>query len=59
MPVAIPTWRKVELIPLAMPLRWGGTTPTAVEASAGLTSPTPAPATMNPASSAVQCELGA
>ena len=38
MPVAMPTWRKVELIPEPMPARCGGTTPTAVEASGGLMS---------------------
>ena len=36
MPVAIPTWRKVLLMPEAMPLRAGGTTPIAVEASGGV-----------------------
>ena len=56
-PVAIPTWRKVLLIPIAIPLRCGGTTPIAVAASAGLTNPTPAPARRNPASNAVQCEV--
>ena len=40
-PVAIPTWRNVLLIPLAIPLRCGGTTPIAVDASAGLISPRP------------------
>ena len=48
MPVAIPTWRKVELMPEAMPARCGGTTPTAVEASGGFTIPAPAPATIIP-----------
>ena len=43
-PVAMPTWRKVELIPDAIPLRSSGTTPIAVDASGGLTRPTPAPA---------------
>ena len=38
MPVAMPTWRKVELMPDAMPARRGSTTPTAAVASAGLTS---------------------
>jgi hypothetical protein len=28
MPVAMPTWRKVELMPEAMPACCGGTTPT-------------------------------
>ena len=48
MPVAMPTWRKVELIPDAIPARWGATTPTAVEASGGFTRPTPAPPTIMP-----------
>ena len=56
MPVAIPTWRKVELIPEAMPERSWGTTPIAVEASGGLTRPTPAPARMKPGISTVQVE---
>ena len=43
MPVAMPTWRKVLLMPEAMPLRAGGTTPIAVEASGGLTMPMPMP----------------
>ena len=54
MPVAMPTWRKVELMPEAMPARRGSTKPTAAVASAGLTMPMPPPATMKPASSAVQ-----
>jgi hypothetical protein len=48
MPVAMPIWRKVVLTPEAMPERWGATTPTAVEASGGLTIPLPTPATMKP-----------
>ena len=36
MPVAMPTWRNVELMPDAMPARCGSTTPTAAVASAGL-----------------------
>src|ERR1700759_3181157 len=56
MPVATPTRRKGEWMPGATPLRGGGTTPSAVEGSAGLTSPTPAPPATKPASSAVQCE---
>ena len=44
MPVAMPTWRKVLLAPEAMPLRWGGTTATAEDASTGLTVPMPTPA---------------
>ena len=43
MPVAMPTWRKVELTPEAMPARSGATTPTAVEASGTLISPMPRP----------------
>ena len=58
MPVAMPTWRNVVLMPDAMPLRCGGTTPTAVEASGGLTRPTPTPATRKPGSSAVQRRVG-
>ena len=54
MPVAMPTCRKVELMPDAMPARCGSTTPTAAVASGGLTSPMPPPATRKPASSAVQ-----
>ena len=57
-PVAIPTWRKVLLIPDAIPAFCGGTTLTAVEASGGFTSPIPIPPTMNPGSSVVQLELG-
>ena len=53
-PVAIPTWRNVELMPEAMPERRGSTTPIAAVASAGLTNPMPPPAIMKPASSAVQ-----
>ena len=49
MPVAMPTWRKVELMPEAMPARRGSTTPTAAVASAGLTMPMPTPVTMKPA----------
>ena len=56
MPVAMPTWRKVELMPDAMPLRAGWTTAIAVEASGGLTMPMPMPATTNPASSVVHSE---
>ena len=40
--------RKVVLAPEAMPDRCGATTPTAVEASGGLTIPLPTPATMKP-----------
>ena len=38
-PVAMPTWRSVELIPDAIPARAGSTTPTAVETSGTLTKP--------------------
>ena len=48
MPVAMPTCRKVELAPEAIPAWCGGTTPIAVEASGGFTSPEPNPETMNP-----------
>ncbi len=54
MPTAMPTWRKVSLIPAAMPLRSFGTTLSATSATAVLTIPTPMPATMKPGSSAVQ-----
>src|ERR1700712_5747608 len=53
MPVAIPTCRKVELMPEAMPDRAGSTTPTAVEANGGLTSPVPTPAMNRPGMRAV------
>ena len=48
MPVAMPTWRKVEFTPEAMPARAGATTPTAVETSGGLIMPTPMPETIRP-----------
>ncbi len=54
--MAMPTWRKVELMPEAMPARCGGTTPTAVEASGGLTRPTPTPPTIIPGMRWVQAE---
>ena len=57
MPVAMPTWRKVLLMPEAMPLRAWCTTPMAVEASGGLTRPMPAPASTKPGISTVQVEL--
>ena len=57
-PVAMPTWRKVLLIPDAIPLREWCTTPIAVDASSGLISPTPAPASRNPGISVVQPEPG-
>src|SRR6202000_1115959 len=55
--VAMPTWRKVLLIPEAMPATLGSTTPTAVEASGGLTRPLPRPATRKPGIRWVQSEL--
>ena len=58
-PVAIPTCRNVVLMPDAMPLCWGRTTPIAVDASGGLIRPTPMPATMKPARSAVHSESSA
>ena len=48
MPVAMPTWRKVLLMPDPIPAFAAGTTPTAVEAIAGLIMPIPAPATRKP-----------
>ena len=56
MPVAIPTWRNVLLIPDAIPARRGSTTLTDVEASGALTRPMPMPPTMKPARSVVQVE---
>ncbi len=56
-PVAIPTWRKVLLIPEAMPLREWCTTPTAVDASGGLIMPMPAPASTKPGISVVHPEF--
>ena len=50
----MPTWRKVLLAPDAMPLRSGGTTEMADDASTGLTAPIPIPATMKPGSRTVQ-----
>ena len=56
MPVAIPTWRNVLLMPEAIPARRGSTTLTDVEASGALTSPIPMPPTMKPARSVVHVE---
>ena len=56
MPVAMPTWRKVEFTPEAMPARSGRTTPTAVEASGTLISPMPRPATISPGIRCVHSE---
>ncbi len=53
-PVAIPTWRKVLLMPEAIPARAAATTPSATEAIPGLVMPTPIPVRMNPGSSVVQ-----
>ena len=47
-PVAIPTWRKVLLIPDAIPARAALTTPIATEAIPGLVSPIPAPGEEEP-----------
>ena len=55
-PVAMPTWRKVLLMPEAMPLRCGSTTPTAALASVGLTIPIPSPPIRKPGNSAVHAE---
>ena len=52
MPIAMPTWRNVSLMPEAMPLCSLGTTETATSATAGLMRPTPTPARMKPGSSA-------
>ena len=57
-PVAMPTWRKVELAPDPMPLRSTGTTATDDEASTGLTIPMPAPASRNPGRSWVHPDPG-
>ena len=43
MPVAMPTWRNVLLMPEAAPLRRGSTTPIAAVASAGLSHPDAGP----------------
>ena len=48
MPMAMPTWRNVSLIPEAMPLCSFGTTDTATSAITGLIRPTPAPASDEP-----------
>ena len=56
MPVAMPTWRNVVLMPDAMPLCCGRTTPIAVEASGGLIRPIPMPDRMKPPSSVVHSE---
>ena len=55
-PVAIPTWRKVVLIPDPIPDFSTGTTAIAAWPMPGLVIPMPTPATMNPASSAVHSE---
>src|ERR1700722_18258256 len=47
-PAAIPICRNVEFTPDAIPALAGGTTPIAVDASGGVTSPAPSPPTMNP-----------
>ena len=58
MPVAMPTWRKVELTPEAMPARSTVTTPTAVEASGGLIMPMATPLTISPGIRWVHDEVG-
>ncbi len=58
MPVATPTWRNVELMPDAMPLRSTVTTPTAVDASGVLIMPTPTPQTSSPGIRWVHSEVG-
>ena len=58
MPVAIPTWRNVLLIPDAIPARRGSTTLTAVAASGAFTIPTATPPTRKPGSSVVQPDDG-
>src|SRR4051812_16998967 len=57
-PTATPTWRKVSLMPAAMPLRSLGTTLRATSATTGLSRPTPMPATRKPGSSVVQVSPG-
>jgi len=56
MPVAMPSWRKVLLIPEAMPARSWRTVETAVVASGAFTKPMPMPPTMKPGSSVVHPE---
>src|SRR5829696_9349091 len=58
MPAATPTCRAVLLTPEPTPAFSSSTVPIAADASGGLVSPEPAPATMKPASSTVQPELG-
>ena len=57
-PVAIPTWRKVVLIPEPMPDFSTGTTAIAAWPMPGLVMPMPMPATRKPTSSVVQPESG-
>ena len=56
-PVARPPIRKVLLIPEAMPLRSGLTTPRAILAMAGLAMPMPRPLTTSPARRVVHDEV--
>ena len=57
-PVAIPTWRKVVLIPEPIPDFSTGTTAIAAWPIPGLVMPMPMPATMKPTSSVVHSESG-
>ena len=56
MPVAIPSWRKVLLIPDAIPARSCRTVETAVDASGAFDHPDPDAADMKPGSRVVQSE---
>jgi hypothetical protein len=56
MPTATPTWRKVSLIPAAIPLRSLGTTLSATSAITGFSSPTPPPRTRKPPSRVVHSD---
>ena len=57
-PIDTPTCLKVLLMPAAMPLRAGSTTPTATCAMVGLQRPIPAPAAMKPGKSVVHPDDG-
>ena len=58
MPVAIPSWRKVLLIPDAMPARSWRTVETAVDASGALTIPIPMPPITKPGQQARPVRAG-